>query len=111
MIVEQNGIKAFGLFRGLPYGAICTQDYRDYLGYHNTLPRNVIEEHILTLEAAYSPIGNARDTTMDIELKQTGLYDDGPFRFPIDFLRYFREFQIGIPPEYEQYLIDTVGLM
>ena len=110
MIVEKNGIKAFGLFKGLPYGKICTQDYRDYLDYHNTLSREVIEAHILTLEAAYSPIGNARDIVMNIDLKQTGLYDDGPFRFPIDFLRYYRTFGIGIPPEYEKYLIESIGL-
>ena len=78
--------------------------------YHNALSRDAIEAHILTLQAAYSPIGNARDTVMDIPLKQTGLYDDGPFRFPIDFLRYYITFGIGIPPEYEQYLIETVGL-
>ena len=110
MIVERNGIKAFGMFKGLPYGKHCTQDYRDYLNYHNTLPRDVIEAHIRSLEIAYCPMASPRDEFMGIDLKNAGSYDDGLFHFPIDFLRYYKTFGIGIPPEYEKYLIETVGL-
>lgn len=110
MIIEKNGIKAFGLFKGLPYGKHCTQDYRDYLAYHNTLSRDMIERHIMSLEIAYCPMGVQRDMVMGVELRHTGSYIDGPFHFPIDFLRYYKTFGIGIPPEYEKYLIETVGL-
>ena len=110
MIREENGIKLFGLFKGLPYGEMCTEDYTDYLAYKNVLSRDTIEAHILSLEAAYCPMAAPKDTYMDINLKCTGVYDDGPFSFPIDFLRYYRTFGIGIPPEYEQYLIETIGL-
>ena len=110
MIIEHNGIKGFGFFSGLPYGKLCTQDHATYLDYHNTLSRDVIENHILSLEIAYCPMASPRDTYMGIDLENAGSYLDGPFRFPIDFLRYYKTFGIGIPPEYEQYLIETVGL-
>ena len=110
VIIEKNGIKAFGLFMGLPYGKICNQDYKVYLKYHNTLPREVIRNRICSLEIAYCPMGSPRDEFMGIDLDYVGTYHDGPFSFPIDFLRYFDTFGIGIPPEYEKYLIETVGL-
>ncbi len=47
---------------------------------------------------------------MGIDLDCAGFYFDDPFRFPIDFLRYYTTYNIGIPPEYEKYLIEVVGL-
>lgn len=109
-MIERNGIKAFGFFKGLPYGELCVEDHTEYMGYHNSLARDVIESHIRGLPVAYSPMGLQRDNFMDIDLNDTGLVDDGPFRFPIDFIRYYSTFKIGIPLEYEQYLIDVIGL-
>ena len=109
-MIEDNGIKGFGLFRGLPYGEICTEDYREYLAYHNTLSRETIEKHIRSLNAGYCPMCSPRDEFMGIDLDCAGFYFDDPFRFPIDFLRYYTTYNIGIPPEYEKYLIEVVGL-
>ena len=33
-----------------------------------------------------------------------GQYIDGDFRFPLDFLHYYKNYDIGIPYEYEAYL-------
>lgn len=34
-----------------------------------------------------------------------GQYIDGEFRFPLEFLHYYKNYDIGIPPEYEEYLM------
>ena len=38
------------------------------------------------------------------EAFNSGFYDDGEFKFPVDFLRYYKTRDIGIPYEYEEYL-------
>ena len=38
------------------------------------------------------------------ELFNAGFYEDGEYRFPVDFLRYYKTRDIGIPYEYEAYL-------
>ena len=35
---------------------------------------------------------------------RAGQYIDGDFRFPLDFLHYYKNYNIGIPYEYEAYL-------
>ena len=37
-----------------------------------------------------------------------GIYEDGGFVFPVDFLRYYKTRDIGIPYEYETYLKSVV---
>ena len=38
-----------------------------------------------------------------------GLYDDGEFTFPLEFLHYHKYYDIGIPYEYEEYL-KSIGV-
>ena len=35
---------------------------------------------------------------------QAGIYKDGKYVFPLDFLHYYKNYDIGIPLEYEEYL-------
>ena len=57
-------------------------------------------------------VGYTSDHTYDLytgeDLGNAGLYDDPPFRFPIDFLHYYKKYDIGIPPEYEQHIIEKL---
>ena len=36
---------------------------------------------------------------------QAGMYWDCDFTFPYEFLYYYKNYDIGIPPEYEEYLM------
>ncbi len=38
-----------------------------------------------------------------------GMYIDGAFRFPTDFLHYYEHYDIGIPYGYEEYL-KSIGV-
>lgn len=38
------------------------------------------------------------------EKLQEGVYQDGDFKFTLDFLHYYKNYDIGIPLEYEEYL-------
>ena len=103
-----NNRIGFGFFRGMEYrdGNDLFEDYKQY---HNTLPKETIAAHIRGL-----PVGVAGFQVTDIFTgKEDGvgaIYVDGPFTFPVQFLHYFEEYDIGIPPEYEEYLIRVVGL-
>lgn len=100
----QNGIKAFGFFKGMAYGkSYCTEDFETYRSFRNILPKEAVIAHIETLSAAYTSL-YVTDMFTGVELGNGGLYDDGEFIFPIDFLHYYKNYDIGIPPEYEQYL-------
>lgn len=86
-----------------------TEDFEEYSQYRNILNKHVIAAHIRSLPMAVSsfPVTDIFSGKYD---GNGALYEDGPFRFPVQFLRYFETYDIGIPPEYEKYLIDVVGL-
>jgi hypothetical protein len=43
------------------------------------------------------------------EIPQAGIYEDGDFTFPADFLHYYKKYDIGIPEEYENYISSKVN--
>ena len=53
----------------------------------------------------------ARDIFTGKEIRtHAGMYIDRSFLFPTDFLYYYEHYDIGIPPEYERYLMEEIGL-
>ena len=95
------GIKSFGFWEGQPYSHV-TDKYEDFLSYKNTIDKQKVIQHIESLGAW---LGSTR--SQDIftgEEFNCGFYDDGEFKFPVDFLRYYKTRDIGIPYEYEEYL-------
>ena len=103
-MITQNGVKAFGFFKGMEYGAdYCVEDFETYRAFHNSLPKNAVVAHIEALPVAYTSL-RVTDMFTGSALGNGGLYNDGEYTFPIDFLHYYKNHDIGIPPEYEQYL-------
>ena len=102
-----NGRFLFGCFAGLPYGN-CDESFDEYRNYHNKLSKEVVLRHIESLEDWLTSVPTA-DMFTGEEL-QAGKYDDGPFTFPMDFAHYYRNYDIGIPYEYEEYLMKECGL-
>lgn len=91
----------FGYFKGMSYGD-CEEEFDKYKAFTNTISREGIIRHIESLDPAYACL-----ETYDIftgEELTAGQYIDGVFGFPLDFLHYYKNYDIGIPPEYEAYL-------
>ena len=94
-------MKSFGYFKGMAYHN-CDESFDTFKEYHNTLPKKKIIAHIESLEEWLTSI-----PSFDIftgEKLQAGKYMDGTFVFPLEFLHYYKNYDIGIPPEYEEYL-------
>ena len=41
-------------------------------------------------------------------IEQAGVYEDGDFTFPLDFLHYYRKYDIDIPLDYEEYICSKM---
>ena len=91
----------FGYFRGMPYTS-SKDDFEEYKKIKNTLSRESIIRHIESLSPALACL-ESHDIFTGEDLT-AGQYSDGRFRFPLDFLHYYKNYDIGIPPEYEAYL-------
>lgn len=91
----------FGYFKGMKYST-HGDDFEKYRTFRNAISRDKIIEHIESLTPALACF-----ETFDIftgERLRAGQYIDGDFRFPLDFLHYYKNYDIGIPYEYEAYL-------
>lgn len=83
------------------------EDFETYRKYKNKIPKEKIIEHI----EKDCLMGLATMLSFDIftgEEVRAGQYVDGPFRFPTDFLHYLKNYDIGIPYEYEEYLAGRI---
>lgn len=100
-----NGIKAFGFWKGMPYGDV-TDSFEDFKSYQNVIPKDKVIRHIGSLDAGLSSMPSYDIFTG--EEFNCGIYRDGEFTFPVDFFRYYKKCDIGIPPEYEAYLKELL---
>ena len=92
---------AFGYFKGLPY-KISTENFEDYRKFRNDIPKEKVIAHIESLEQWLTSLPSKDMFTG--EKLHAGLYEDGNFIFPLEFLHYYKNYDIGIPYEYEAYL-------
>lgn len=96
-----NGRYGFGFWEGMPYSNV-TDEYEDFLSFKNDIDKDKVIKHI---ESLGDWLASEMCTDMFTgEEFNAGVYDDGPFTFPVDFLRYYKTQDIGIPYEYEAYL-------
>ena len=95
------GRHLFGFWAGMPYG-IVTDTYEDFKQFKNSLSKEAVIRHMESLEDWLSS-EMSRDLFTG-EQFHAGIYEDDGFIFPVDFLRYYKTRDIGIPYEYEAYL-------
>ncbi len=79
-----------------------TDCFDDYKTIKNTLSKTEIIKHIESLSPGLCSLWTHEMFTG--EDLQAGILTDGDFRFPMDFLHYYKKYDIGIPYEYEEYL-------
>lgn len=96
----------FGFFKGLPH-TDSNEDFTKYKKYKNSIPKADVIAHISALEA-----GLTSEPSVELFTKEkirAGVYEDGDFIFPYEFLHYYKNYDIGIPYEYEEYL-KSIGV-
>lgn len=96
----------FGYFKGLPYED-SFEDFDDYRKFKNTIQKSRIIEHIKSLDAGLTTLPSYDFFTG--ERVHAGIFKDGDFVFPYEFLHYYEKYDIGIPYEYEEYL-KSIGV-
>ena len=98
---KSNGRWLFGFWDGMPYRTV-TDKYEDFVRYKNSIDKQRVIAHIETLDDWL-----ASEMSTDLfsgEMFHSGVYMDGDFTFSVDFFRYYKTREIGIPYEYEAYL-------
>ena len=93
--------KEFGFFSWMPYEN-SKDDFEEYKKLKNKIPKEKVIAHMESLEPWATSLPGKDPFTG--ERLQSGVYDDGEFLFPMAFVHYFKNYEIGIPYEYEQYL-------
>lgn len=94
--------RLFGFFKGLPYEGYCTENFDDYRKLKNSIPKSAVISHIESLEEGLTTLPSYDLFTG--EKLHAGVFWDGDFVFPYEFLHYYKNYDIGIPYEYEAYL-------
>lgn len=93
--------KEFGYFEGLPYEE-SRESFDSYREYQNTISKDTVIAYMEKLGFAITSLPSYDIFTG--EKLQAGEYIDGEFSFPYEFLHYYKNYDIGIPYEYEEYL-------
>lgn len=91
----------FGYIKGMPYER-ADENFDYYKQFHNDIPKDKVVSHMESLEPWATSLLSTDMFTG--EKLQAGQYHDGEFRFPMEFLHYYKNYDIGIPYEYEAYL-------
>lgn len=96
----------FGIMKTSPYdnGEVEALPFEHYKQFHNEITKDKIIKHINNLEVLCSAAMASYDIVTGQSIAEAGFYRDGSFVFPTDFLHYLKNYDIGIPYEYEEYL-------
>lgn len=115
MIRKIKNKKVFGFFKGMQHDSpqdeikLCVEDIKEYQNIENVLSKETILNYLKNLPYF---LAISKKKAKDIFTKEVinngdlGIIHDGDFMFPLDFIYYFEKYDVGIPPEYENYLIS-----
>ena len=96
----------FGFFKGLPYEN-SNETFDVYKQFKNKISKKTVIEHVQTVEYGLTSLPS-KDIFTGEKLR-AGIFEDGDFIFPYEFLHYYKNYDIGIPYEYEEYL-KSIGV-
>ena len=101
-----NGSRYFGFWDELPLSLKTGESFYDYLKLKNTLSREGILRYMEALPVGLmvTPDPEQKRDVFTGEPVVPGMYKDGVYIYPSEFLHYYRKYPIGIPYEYEDYL-------
>ena len=107
-MIEMGGKLFWGYWKELQYENFDSgETFEDYTRLKNTISREGVIRHLEEIPfAVMTRVGKDIFTGERLEL---GQYREGPFVFPWEFLHYYKNYDIGIPYEYEAYL-KSIGV-
>lgn len=108
-MIYHEDLMGFGWFKGMDDNdPECIEDFDEYRTYKNKISKESVIKHFgeLDLAACTTP---AYDMFTG-ERITSGLYNDGKFVISADFLHYYKNYDIGIPYEYEDYLVNQLHI-
>lgn len=92
----------FGFFIGLPYETPCDENFEEYKKFSNSISKEAVLKYLETVDFGLTTLPSYDIFTG--EKLHAGMFWDGDFYFPYEFLHYYKNYDIGIPYEYEEYL-------
>lgn len=99
----------FGQFKGLSI-SLNFDSFDEYKKIKNKISKAKIIKHIESLQPLCLCPTPAFDMFTNERLLSPGYYKDGDFVFPIEFLHYYKKYDIGVPKEYEEYIKTVRGI-
>ena len=108
-MIEEDGRYFWGWWKEMPYDFDTEDTYEEYTKLKNTISREGVIRHLEELPFAVMAGVGPRVDIFTGEPLEFGLYEDGKFVFPWEFLHYYKNYDIGIPYEYEAYL-KSIGV-
>lgn len=99
----------FGIFEGMNYSNVKHEKFDDYKKFKNKISKQKIIAHIKKTRVHCIITEPTYDIFTKKNLGSAGFYIDGDFMFPLDFLHYLKNYDIGVPYEYETYL-QSIGI-
>ena len=100
-------MKYFGFFKGMKYGK-CEDDFESYKKIKNHLKKEDVLTYLKNLPIAGVCPMSVEDIFDGEDIEQAGIYEDGDFTFPTDFIHYYEKYEIGIPVEYEKHIASKI---
>lgn len=103
-------LQLFGIMKTSPddNGEVEALPFDHYKQFKNTLPKDKIIKHIESLDFLCLAARTGYDIFTKEYIPNAGFYRDGDFVFPTDFLHYLKNYDIGVPYEYEEYLKQVI---
>lgn len=101
-------MRYFGFFKNMKYGDICKENFNEYKKIQNHVVKEKLLDYIENLPIAAIVPMTVEDIFDGERIEQAGVYEDGDFTFPLDFLHYYRKYDIGIPLDYEEYICSKM---
>ena len=104
-MIYSNGRKLFGFYLRSCYEPnLCVEEIENERVKQDSVARELFERRLPSLEF-WCATTQAKDIYTG-ETFQAGIYEDGPFTFTMDFVRYYNRELTELPEEYKEYLFD-----
>ena len=96
-------MKTFGCLKGMPHED-CNEEFNDYKKYKNTIPKEKVIEYLESDNVVRCYGFMVSRDMFTGEKIECGLLEDAEYIIPMEFLHYYKNYDIGIPYDYEEYL-------